>query len=134
MTYEFGPQTEVVDASVVSGFIRLDGYEASIDEEAVKAWVAGLADRRDTYKREREFDSTLRGIITVSGGNYGWEIDQEAEAAALLASVEKGETTAREPAWAREGKGWGENNDLGDTYIEVDMGPSICGRIRMELL
>ena len=73
MTYEFGPQTEVVDASVVSGFIRLDGYEASIDEEAVKAWVAGLADRRDTYKREREFDSTLRGIITVSGGNYGWE-------------------------------------------------------------
>ena len=122
VTYEFGPQTEVVDASVVSGFIRLDGCEASIDEEAVKAWVAGLADRRDTYKREREFDSTLRGIITVSGGNYGWQIDQEAEAAALLASVEKGETIAREPVWSREGKDWGENNDIGDTYIEVDMG------------
>ena len=44
VTYEFGPQTEVVDASVVSGFIRLDGCEASIDEEAVKAWVAGLSD------------------------------------------------------------------------------------------
>ena len=51
-----------------------------------------------------------------------------------MLSVEKGETTAREPAWAREGKGLGENNDLGDTYIEVDMAPSICGRIRMELL
>ena len=122
VTYEFGPQTEVVDASVVSGFIRLDGCEASIDEEAVKAWVAGLADRRDTYKREREFDSTLRGIITVSGGNYGWQIDQEAEAAALLASVEKGETAVREPVWSREGEDWGENNDIGDTYIEVDMG------------
>ena len=122
VTYDFNPYTEVVDASVVSGFIRLDGCEASIDEEAVKAWVAGLADRRDTYKREREFDSTLRGIITVSGGNYGWQIDQEAEAAALLASVEKGETIAREPVWSREGKDWGENNDIGDTYIEVDMG------------
>ena len=29
---------------------------------------------------------------------------------------------AREPVWSREGKDWGENNDIGDTYIEVDMG------------
>ena len=122
VTYEFGPQTEVVDSSVVSGFIQLDGYDASIDEEAVKAWVAELADRRDTYKKARKFQSTLRGVITVSGGNYGWQIDQEAENAALLASIENGETIAKQPAWSREGKDWGENNDIGDTYIEVDMG------------
>ena len=122
VTYEFGPQTEVVDNSVVAGFIRLDGYEASIDEEAVKTWVSELADRRDTYKKARKFNSTLRGVITVSGGNYGWQIDQEAEDAALLASVENGEVVSREPVWSREGKDWGENNDIGGTYIEVDMG------------
>lgn len=122
VTYEFGSQTEVVDSSVVAGFIQLDGCEASLSEEAVRAWVAGLADRRDTYKKSRQFNSTLRGVITVSGGNYGWQIDQETETAALLASVEKGETAAKQPAWSREGKAWGENNDVGDTYIEVDMG------------
>ena len=122
MTYEFGSQTEVVDSSVVAGFIQLDGCEASLSEEAVRAWVAGLADRRDTYKKSRQFNSTLRGVITVSGGNYGWQIDQETETAALLASVEKGETAAKQPAWSREGKAWGDNNDVGDTYIEVDMG------------
>lgn len=122
VTYEFGLQTEVVDSSVVAGFIQLDGCEASLSEEAVRAWVAGLADRRDTYKKSRQFNSTLRGVITVSGGNYGWQIDQETETAALLASVEKGETAAKQPAWSREGKAWGDNNDVGDTYIEVDMG------------
>ena len=122
VTYEFGSQTEVVDSSVVVGFIQLDGCEASLSEEAVRAWVAGLADRRDTYKKSRQFNSTLRGVITVSGGNYGWQIDQETETAALLASVEKGETAAKQPAWSREGKAWGDNNDVGDTYIEVDMG------------
>lgn len=122
VTYEFGSQTEVVDSSVVAGFIQLDGCEASLSEEAVRAWVAGLADRRDTYKKSRQFNSTLRGVITVSGGNYGWQIDQETETAALLASVEKGETVTKQPAWSREGKAWGDNNDVGDTYIEVDMG------------
>ncbi len=122
VTYEFGSQTEVVDSSVVAGFIQLDGCEASLSEEAVRAWIAGLADRRDTYKKSRQFNSTLRGVITVSGGNYGWQIDQETETAALLASVEKGETAAKQPAWSREGKAWGDNNDVGDTYIEVDMG------------
>ena len=122
VTYEFGSQTEVVDSSVVAGFIQLDGCEASLSEEAVRAWVAGLADRRDTYKKSRQFNSTLRGVITVSGGNYGWQIDQETETAALLASVEKGETAAKQPAWSQEGKAWGDNNDVGDTYIEVDMG------------
>ena len=122
VTYEFGSQTEVVDSSVVAGFIQLDGCEVSLSEEAVRAWVAGLADRRDTYKKSRQFNSTLRGVITVSGGNYGWQIDQETETAALLASVEKGETAAKQPAWSREGKAWGDNNDVGDTYIEVDMG------------
>ena len=122
VTYEFGSQTEVVDSSVVAGFIQLDGCEASLSEKAVRAWVAGLADRRDTYKKSRQFNSTLRGVITVSGGNYGWQIDQETETAALLASVEKGETAAKQPAWSREGKAWGDNNDVGDTYIEVDMG------------
>lgn len=122
VTYEFGPQTEVVDSSVVAGFIRLDGYEASLDEEAVKAWITELADRKDTYKKARNFNSTLRGTITVSGGNYGWKIDQESEYEALLASVENGEKVSREPAWSHEGREWGENNDIGGTYIEVDMG------------
>ena len=122
ITYEFGPDTDVVDGSVIAGFITLDGNEATLDSEAVEEWVSELADKRDTYKKARQFNSTLRGTITVSGGNYGWQIDQETESAALLASIENGETVTKQPAWSHEGKTWGVNGDIGDTYIEVDMG------------
>ena len=122
VTYEFGPDTQVVDTSVVSGFIRLEGYEAFLDKEAVTEWVHELAESRDTYKKPRKFKSTLRGVITVKGGNYGWLIDQEAESAALLSHIEQGEILTKEPAYAKRGNVWSNNYDIGDTYIEVDMG------------
>lgn len=122
ITYEFGPETEVVDRKEISGFIHLDGYEASLDSEAVAAWVQELAGNRDTYKKERSFKSTLRGVIKVKGGNYGWLLNQEEESQALLAHIEQGETIRKEPAYTERGKVWSSNYDIGDTYIEVDMG------------
>lgn len=122
VTYEFGPETEVVDEKAVSSFIRLDGYTASLDSEAVAGWIKELAEGRDTYKKPRNFRSTLRGVITVKGGNYGWQIDQEAESEALFAHIEQGDTITKEPAYSHRGNVWSSNYDIGDTYIEVDMG------------
>lgn len=125
VTYTFGKQTECVDASIISSFITLDGdsYTASLSADAVSDWVSALAKERNTYKQSRTFRSTLRGAITVSGGNYGWQIDQATESAALLASIEDGETVTREPAYSHTANTWdGPNGDIGSTYIEVDMG------------
>ena len=77
VTYVFGPESEQVDSKALAGFVTLDGLEASLNPEAVAAWVEELAGKRDTYGQERKFKSTLRGIITVKGGNFGWQIDQE---------------------------------------------------------
>ncbi len=123
VTYTFGKQAEVVDKSVISGFITIDDYKATLSEQAVTDWVTALAKERDTYKQSRTFNSTLRGTITVKGGNYGWQIDKAAESAALLTSIENGETVTKEPAYSHKGNTWdGPNGDIGSTYIEVDMG------------
>ncbi len=124
VTYTFGKQSDVVDKSVISGFITIDDdYKATLSEQAVTDWVTELAKERDTYKQARSFNSTLRGTITVKGGNYGWQIDKATESAALLASIEKGETVTKEPAYSHKGNTWdGPNGDIGSTYIEVDMG------------
>ena len=125
VTYTFGKESETVDQSVISGFITLDGdgYEAELSKEAVASWVAELAKKRDTFKQSHTFQSTLRGIITVKGGNYGWQIDRETESAELYASIEKGETVTKEPAYSHRANAWdGSNGDIGSTYIEVDMG------------
>ena len=66
----------MADKSVISGFITIDDdYKAALSEQAVTDWVTELAKERDTYKQARSFNSTLRGTITVKGGNYGWQID-----------------------------------------------------------
>lgn len=124
VTYTFGKQKEIVDRSVISRFITIDeDYQATLSREAVADWVAELAKERDTYKQSRSFQSTLRGTITVKGGNYGWQIDKAAESEALFASLEKGETITKEPVYSHKGNTWdGPNGDIGNTYIEVDMG------------
>ncbi len=122
VTYVFGPESEQVDSKALAGFVTLDGLEASLNPEAVAAWVEELAGKRDTYGQERKFKSTLRGIITVKGGNFGWQIDQETESLALLEHVEAGAVLEKEPAYLHTGNAWSSNYDIGDTYVEVDMG------------
>lgn len=125
VTYTFGNESATADKSVISGFLTVDAdtCEASLSEEAVSDWVKTLAAAHDTYGKARTFQSTLRGPITVQGGNYGWQIDKEAESAALMASIEQGETVTKEPAYSHTAHTWdGPNADIGSTYIEVDMG------------
>lgn len=122
VTYVFGPESETVDRKALAGFVTLNGYEASLNPEAVAAWVEELAEKRDTYQKERKFRSTLRGTISVKGSDFGWQIDQETESAALLGYVEEGASLQKEPAYLHTGNPWSSNYDIGDTYVEVDMG------------
>lgn len=123
ITYEFGPSTRVVDKDTIAGFITLENNTASLNLEAIAAWVANMASETDTYKKSHTFASTLRGTITVSGGNYGWQIDQTTESAALQASIGAGEVISKSPAYSHEALTRdGVNGDIGSTYIEVDMG------------
>ena len=39
--------------------------------------------------------------MEVSGGTYGWSIDEEAETQNLIASIKNGEVVTREPAYEK---------------------------------
>ena len=51
---------------------------------------------------------------------YGWAIDQAAEAAQLAQEIQSGTQTTREPIYEQTANSHGLN-DLGNTYIEVDL-------------
>lgn len=96
-----------------------------LEEDGVKKFVASLAERYDTYGGEREFQSTRGDIVTVKGGTYGTKLDQKAEIQFLMESLLLPEMHGEEsrihiPKYEREA--WARGiNDIGDTYIEVDM-------------
>lgn len=45
----------------------------------IEAYISELAAKYDTVGTERTFNTYDGREITVSGGNYGWQIDQKAE-------------------------------------------------------
>ena len=65
-----------------------------------------------------------KASITYTFGDsssvYGWKIDQAAEAAQLSQEIQSGTQTTREPVYSQTANSYGVN-DLGDTYIEVDL-------------
>lgn len=89
VTYTFGPATEVLDSATISSWIRIEGEKISIDEEAAKAWVQQLAADYDTIYVPRTFRTSYGNDITVSGNEYGFRIDQEAELKQLLEDLKQ---------------------------------------------
>ena len=82
--------------------------------------MAQLAADHDTVGTERQFETTSGRIVYVYGSAYGWKIDQDKEAAQLMQEIQSGTQTTREPVYSMRANAHGIN-DLGDTYIEVDL-------------
>lgn len=121
ITYDFNPYTEVVDASVISQWVKVDAdMNVTFDEAAVRAYIQSLADKYDTKGKTRTFTTATGNTVNVEGGSYGWQIDQEAEYNALIANIQNAETVTREPNYASRAASH-EGNDVGGTYAEVDL-------------
>ena len=74
----------------------------------------------DTVGTERQFQTTSGRTVYVYGSAYGWKIDQDKEVAQLMQEIQSGTQTTREPVYSMRANAHGIN-DLGDTYIEVDL-------------
>lgn len=121
VTYDFNPYTEVVDSSVISQWVKVDGeMQVTFDEASVRAYIQSLAEKYNTKGTQRTFVTATGNTVTVSGGGYGWQIDQEAEYNALIANIQNAETVTREPNYSSRAASH-EGNDVGGTYAEVDL-------------
>lgn len=121
ITYEMGDRTEVIDQGVLKDWISLNKQnEAVLDKDKVKDFVKKLAKKYDTLGKKRSFTSISGNSVKVSGGTYGWKIDQDKEYKELLAQIKKHESAKRKPVYEHIAK-CRDKNDLGDTYVEIDL-------------
>lgn len=129
MKYLFGDSEEVVDASVTSKWITLDASmnfvtdgngELVLNEQAVADYIAALAEKYDTYGIERRYETYTGMTVTVNGGIYGNQLDQEAECAYLMQAFREHNTADREPEYVHKALYQGLD-DVGPDYIEVNL-------------
>lgn len=120
ITYDMGTETEVVDRSVISDWIKVsEDYQVTFDENAAANFVQRLASKYNTYGDVRQFKTSKGDTISIGGGDYGWVVDKEKELAQLLEEVKNGEIVTREPVYQQRAAKPGLD-DIGDTYLEID--------------
>ena len=125
ITYTFGDETVTLDGNTIKNWLQFDekGQLLQNDEafrQHVVDYVAQLAADHDTVGTERQFQATSGRTVYVYGSAYGWKIDQDKEVAQLMQEIQSGTQTTREPVYSMRANAHGIN-DLGDTYIEVDL-------------
>lgn len=114
-------------------FVSNEGH-FYLETDSAKDWIAEMAEQLDTYKKVWEFESTRGETLNVEGKTYGTVINQEREIVWLeeyLGKLVQGvsatgtsemgsESNPRVPEYSRDA--YNRSSELGDTYIEVDMG------------
>lgn len=129
IVYQFGEESYPVDAGVVCDFLLMDDAGNFVfdndgnlctDNNKVYEFIDRLADEYDTVGGSRQFHATRGDIVTVEGGIYGNKIDREAEKAYLLPAFLEKRKEIHEPVYTQTALRQGKD-DIGDTYIEVDM-------------
>ena len=105
---------------VTRNFVLDEQGKLCADEEKVFAFVDWLADTYDTVGAERTFHATRGDIVKVEGGIYGNLIDREAEKEYLLDAFLQKKAEIHTPVYSQMARKQGLD-DIGDTYIEVDM-------------
>lgn len=120
ITYEVGSDSDVLDGSIISGWLDISEGSVSINETALANYVDELASKYNTAFRKRTLKTSYGPTITIQGGDYGWKIDKEAEKEQLKADIESGQAVKREPNYSRTANSHGEN-DYGDSYVEINL-------------
>lgn len=116
-------QPVVVDRTLIANWVSADeNMNVTFNEGAVREWLREFGKQYDTVGTTRTITSPWGKTVEVSGGTYGWSVDEDAEYPALLASIKNGETVTREPIYcAGQTAASRGPQDWGSTYAEVDL-------------
>lgn len=130
LSFDMGDGPFKLDSSVLSNFIIFDfgtreflkNEDGSlyISRDKVDSYIDFLCDRYDTYAMPREFVTHLGEVKTINFSNYGTLLDRKSEKEYLFNALLTGEEGVHEPKYIHEPYKKGLN-DIGDTYVEVDM-------------
>ncbi|MCD7801670.1 MAG: L,D-transpeptidase/peptidoglycan binding protein [Clostridiales bacterium] len=124
ITYQMGDDTLTIDGSTLQNWLTFnDDGTVTLDESQVTTWVSNLRYNYATIFSNREFTTSYGETITVTGGDYGWWMDDDTTAQELIEAIENRQSGSMEPVWYQEAAvlGEGASGDFGNTYVEINL-------------
>lgn len=120
ITYKFGDKSETLSGSEIHKWLTVNGTSVGVSESKAAEYVKGLASTYNTAYKPKTLKTSYGKTVTITGGSYGWKIDQTKETAALVGLIKNGEQTSREPEYSQKAASH-SGNDYGNTYVEINL-------------
>lgn len=130
IVYDMGAEQIALTKDITSSFVLIDGNgdfwlndkgDFQVDSKGIETFVDELASMYNTVDTTLAFEATKGETVDVKYVTYGTELDVEAEKEYLKNAFAGRVKEIHVPTYLQEGYVRGKN-DIGDTYIEVDMG------------
>lgn len=119
--YEIGSEKETLDINTFADWLSVnDNEKVEIDEEKVADYVAELGTKYNTYGKSKQLATSYGTTITMSNCHYGWKIDAETEAAAIIDDIKGGEKVTRDLNYQYTAASH-TGNDYGNSYVEINL-------------
>ena len=129
IVYDMGDTQLALDKGITSTFVLTDERgnilldelgRVVLREEGIEEFIEKLASEYNTCDTELSFEATRGETVQVPYKNYGTELDTETEIEYLKTAFMQKIEEVHVPAYTQEAYVRGKN-DIGDTYIEIDM-------------
>ncbi|WP_297637217.1 peptidoglycan binding domain-containing protein [uncultured Clostridium sp.] len=122
ITFTFGDNNTVLTGDTISGWLSVNkDMNVVINEAAVAKYVKTLATKYNTVGKARPFKTSLGNTVIVSGGDYGWKLNEAAETDKIIESIKQGENINMNLIFSQKEANYGEDG-VGNTYVEVNLG------------
>lgn len=130
VTYDIDDQQSAVtvDSKTIAPWVSIargnDGrFSATLDESAVKAYLARIGDKYDTPGEPLTITTPTGKVASVAGTgeDTGWLTDEGAELPKLVSDIKDGRTDHREFSMKHRANAKTGSDVWGTTYIEVDL-------------
>lgn len=119
-----GQKVAAVDAESMSTWLVMDeGFNVSMSEEKAAEWIRQTAADLSTAGSERTYTRPDGKEVTVSGGDYGWLVDEAAFTALVNDAVANNQQGEADVPLKQEGLVYNGAGvaDWGKRYVDVDL-------------
>lgn len=120
ITYQFGDKSETLSGDEIHNWLTVNGTSVRINEGKATEYVKKLAASYDTAYKAKSLKTSYGKTVSITGGSYGYKINQAKEAATLVSLIKNGEQTSREPEYSQKGASR-TGKDYGNTYVEINL-------------
>lgn len=112
-----------IDKETICNWLHVgEDLNVTLDENAIKQWLENFGEKYDTVGISRCFTTPSGKNTTVTGGTYGWSINEDKEFECILEAIKNGEVLSKEPTYYEGGTAAVHTiPDWGNTYAEVDL-------------